>query len=226
MELQSIVIQARIELRIMTTPESSPSSPKWSSNAKLIVGLTLVAIVAILLQQFRVIVGPLILSFVLAFLLHPSATLLNKRVHIPWGIAVLLVFAALIIVLAGVFTLAGFAIVQQIQSLISTIQRFIAQVPQLITDLSRDVIWIGPFSVDLTRFDLTSVTNQLLSSAQSVLGQVGGLVGTVATGTITTLGYARIYPVDGLFHTCPGWAGAGRTLLHRYSRLCGPIFAG
>ncbi len=190
MELQSIVIQARIELRIMTTPESSPSSPKWSSNAKLIVGLTLVAIVAILLQQFRVIVGPLLLSFVLAFLLHPSATLLNKRVHIPWGIAVLLVFAALIIVLAGVFTLAGFAIVQQIQSLISTIQRFIAQVPQLITDLSRDVIWIGPFSVDLTRFDLTSVTNQLLSSAQSVLGQVGGLVGTVATGTITTLGYA------------------------------------
>jgi len=174
----------------MTTPGSSSSaSPKWSSNAKLIVGLTLVAILAILLQQFRVIIGPLILSFVLAYLLHPPATWLNKRLHIPWGPSVLLVFLVLIIVLAGIFTMAGFAIVQQIQSLILTIQRFIAQVPQLISDLSKQVIMIGPFTLDLARFDLTSVTNQLLTSAQSVLGQVGGLVGTVATGTITTLGY-------------------------------------
>lgn len=174
----------------MATPNpSSNASPKWSSNAKLIVGLTLVAIIAILLQQFRVIIGPLLLSFVLAFLLHPSVSWLNKRLHIPWGLGVIFVFVVLIFILVGIFTLAGFAIVQQIQSLISTVQRFISQVPQLISDLSQQVINIGPFTLDLTRFDFTTVTNQLLASAQTVLGQIGGLVGTVATGTITTLGY-------------------------------------
>jgi predicted PurR-regulated permease PerM len=174
----------------MQAPAPTPkSSPKWSSNTKLIVGLTIVAILAILIQQLRKIIGPLILSFVLAFLLHPIATFLNKKFKIPWRLAVGLVFLILVVVLAGAFTLVGFAVVQQIQSLIAAIQRFIAELPQLISNLSTHVYYLGPFQLDLSRFDLTSITNQLLSSAQSVLGQVGGLVGTVATGTVTTVGH-------------------------------------
>jgi predicted PurR-regulated permease PerM len=174
----------------MQTPEPVPkSSPKWSSNTKLIVGLTIVAIFAILIQQLQKIIGPLILSFVLAFLLHPIATFLNKKFKIPWRLAVGLVFLIVVVVLVSVFTLAGIAVVQQIQSLIAAIQRFIAELPQIISNLSSRVYYLGPFQLDLSRFDLTSITNQLLSSAQAVLGQVGGLVGTVASGTITTVGH-------------------------------------
>ena len=173
----------------MTTPTSS-SSPKWSSNTKLIVGLTLVAFVAILLQQFRTFVGPLILSFVLAVLLQPLAAQLNKKLKLPWRLSVGIVFLALIIVAAGIFTLAGFAIAQQLQSLIATIERFFSTLPQLVVNLATRDYTLGPFRLDLTRFDLTSITNQILSSAQSVLGQVGGLVGTIATGTINTVGRA------------------------------------
>jgi predicted PurR-regulated permease PerM len=174
----------------MQTPELTPkSSPKWSSTTKLIIGLTIVGILAILIYQLRNIIGPLILSFILAYLLHPVAIRFNKKLKIPWRIAVGIVFIILVVVMAGVFALAGFAIVQQIQSLITTISRFISELPQLITNLSTHVYSLGPFQLDLSRFDLTSVTNQVLSSVQAVLGQVGGLVGTVATGTITTLGH-------------------------------------
>ena len=170
------------------TPSQS-TSPKWSSNTKLIVGLVLVAILALLLQQFTNMIGPLLLAFVLAFLLQPSARWLHDKAHIPWRFSVALVLLVLIIVLAGLFTWAGFAIVSQIQSLIATIQKFIAELPQIINDLSTRVYTIGPLVIDLSRFDLTTITNQLLSSAQAVLGQVGSLVGTIASTTITTLGY-------------------------------------
>lgn len=170
-------------------PSQPDSSPKWGSNTKLIVGLTMVALVAILLAQFRQIVGPLILAFTLAFLFHPLASWLNRELKIPWRPAVLLIFVVLVILLAGLFTLAGFAIVQQIQSLIGAIQRFIDQLPTMLSNLSNQVYQLGPFEIDMGRFDFTTVSNQFLASAQSLLGQVGGLVGTLATSTISVLGY-------------------------------------
>lgn len=174
----------------MTTSEpQGQSSPNWAQNTKLIVGLTFIAILAILLQQFNEIVGPLILAFVLAFLIQPIARWLNVKARLSWRFSVGLVFIVLAIVLAGLFTLAGFATVQQIQNLITTISRFIAQLPQVISDLTSQQFSIGPFDFDLSAFDLTAITNQLLSSAQTFLGQVGGLVGSLFTGTLTTLGY-------------------------------------
>jgi predicted PurR-regulated permease PerM len=173
----------------METPKPpTNTSPRWSANSKLIVGLTLVAILAVLLQQFNEIVGPLLLSFVLAFLLHPIATQFNKRLKIPWRLSVVFVFLILIIILAGLFTLVGFAIVQQIQNLIATVQRFITELPQLVSTLSSQVFQIGPFELDLARFDLTNLANRLFSFLQAILGQAGSLVGTIATGTISTFG--------------------------------------
>ncbi|MBP1692402.1 MAG: putative rane protein [Chloroflexi bacterium] len=181
---------------IAPTPKNSP---KWSSNTKLIVGFTLVAFIAILVVQFRTFIGPLILSFVLAVLLQPLAALLNTKLKIPWRLSVGIVFFVLIIVAAGIFTLAGFAIVQQLQSLIQTIERFFSTLPQLVVNLATRAYTLGPFTLDLARFDLTSITNQILSSAQSVLGQVGGLVSTIATGTINTIGRAAFILIIAYF---------------------------
>lgn len=175
----------------METPKPPVhTSPRWSANSKLIVGLTLVASLAVLLQQFHEIIGPLLLSFVLAFLLHPAATLLNKKLRVPWRLSVVIVFFLLVVILAGLFTLVGFAIVQQIQNLIATVQRFITELPQLVSQLSTQVFYIGPFELDLARFDLANLANRLFSFLQTILGQAGSLVGTIATGTISTFGYA------------------------------------
>lgn len=173
----------------LQNPPPVSASPKWGSTTKLIVGLTIVAITAALLIQFRTIIGPLILAFILAYLLHPVAGWLSTRSKLPWRTAVNLIYLLLLIVLIGLFTLTGFAVVQQLQSLIGFVQTFVTNLPNLIADLSSRVFRFGPFSLDLAQFDLTTITNQLLTAAQTIVSKAGIIVSTLATSAVTTMGW-------------------------------------
>lgn len=148
----------------------------------------MIAIVGALVVRFKVIVGPLILSFILAYLLHPIAIRLNQRFKLSWRTSVTIVFLALVILLAAAIFLTGLAFVQQIQSLIALFQRLLNELPAIISALSTRHLAIGPFQLDLAQFNLTNLTNQFLGTAQTILGRVGGLVSTVAAGALSTLG--------------------------------------
>lgn len=165
------------------------SSPRWGSNTKLIIGLTGVAIIGVLVVQFRQIIAPLILAIILAYLLQPVASFLSSKAHFPWRTAVAVVFFVIIVILLGIFTLAGFAIVQQFQSLIGVFQQFFTDLPTLIDEISKQSYTFGPFQIDLSQFDFTTITNQLLSYAQSFLGQMGSILSTVATQAISVFGW-------------------------------------
>ena len=58
-----------------------PDSPHWGSTAKLVVSLTVVIILGALLARFQAIIGPVLMAFVLAYLLHPLISFLEKRLH-------------------------------------------------------------------------------------------------------------------------------------------------
>jgi predicted PurR-regulated permease PerM len=92
------------------------------------------------------------------------------------------------------FTLTGVAVVQQLQSLISIIERFINNLPDMIAEFSTNVYIIGPYQVDMSQYlsasNLESWVQQLLGAVQPILGQAGGLLGTVASGTASFLGWA------------------------------------
>ncbi len=169
--------------------QTSGPSPRWGSNTKLIIGLTGVAIIAVLVVQFRQIIAPLILAIILAYLLQPIASFLTNKAHFPWRTAVAVIFLIIIVLLLGIFTLAGFAIVQQFQSLIGVFQQFFTDLPTLINELSKQSYVLGPFQIDLSQFDFTSITNQLLSYVQSFLGQLGSILSTVATQAISVFGW-------------------------------------
>ncbi len=171
------------------TPPPQTSSPKWGSTTKLIAGLTAVAIIAGLLVRFTGIIGPLILSFILAYLLQPLASRINLRFKLSWRASVAIIFLVVVVLLAGLIFLVGLAVVQQIQSLIDLLQRLFNELPALVSNLTSRQFAIGPLKLDLTQFDLTTLTNQLLGSAQAILGRVGSLVSTVATSALVTLGY-------------------------------------
>jgi predicted PurR-regulated permease PerM len=172
----------------MTSLQDQQPSPHWGSTTKLVLGLTIVALVAALLVRFRGIIGPLILAFVLAYLLHPIAGKFSKFAHLPWRTAVSLIYLLLIVILAVSLTFTGLAIVQQVQSLIGVVQRFITQLPTIASELSTRTYTIGPFLLDFSQFDLTSLANQLLAWIQPILGRLGGLVGTVAGSAVATVG--------------------------------------
>ncbi len=167
-----------------------PSSPHWGATTKLVVALTIVAIAAGLFVQFHVILGPLLMAFVLAYLLYPLASFLQKYIRISWQITVGLIYLILMIILLGVLTLGGVGLVQQIESLVVVVEANLSSVPDIIQNLSGRVYQFGPFNIDFRQFDLNQLSNQILGLLQPLLGRTGELLSTLASGAAQFLGWA------------------------------------
>jgi predicted PurR-regulated permease PerM len=169
--------------------ETIEASPRWGSNVKLIVGLTVVALLVALMIYFRTIIGPLLLAFILAFLIQPLAASLSRRMGISWRLSVNLLYLVLLVVVIGLITVAGLAILQQAQSAITYINNFVNTLPETIAGLSRQSYGIGPFKFDFSSLDLPAAAQQALDLVRPLLGEAGTLIGTVASGTVNTLGW-------------------------------------
>jgi len=174
-----------------TSGSSTPStSPRWGSTTKLIVGLTMVAIIAALVIQFRNIIGPVILALILAYLLHPVAGWVSRTTKLSWRASVAIVFILMVLIIGGLTTVAGLAIANQIQSLITFVQRFISNdLPRIASDLSTQSYQLGPFVFDFRQYDFTQLTDQLLRTLQPLLSQAGSLIGNFATGAAGLFGW-------------------------------------
>ncbi|RPI88583.1 MAG: AI-2E family transporter [Chloroflexi bacterium] len=165
-------------------------SPNWGPNVKLIIGLSIVGILVVSLIYFRNIVGPILLAFVLTYMLHPLAAYLSKLTKLSWRASVNLIFLLLIFLLLGSLTASGLAIVQQVENLFQFVNDFTKDLPEIAADLSTRVYTIGPFEIRMDQFDLTNLSTRLLEYVQPVLTRVGGMVGSLATSAAATLGWA------------------------------------
>ena len=170
-------------------PKGTNSSPRWSSTTKMVVALSLIAIMAGLVIRFRQIVAPLFIAFLLAYVLYPVASFLNRRIKISWRLASGIILLLLLIILIGLLTLGGLAIFNQIQSLINFLQEQITNIPGFVNDLTSKPIVFGPFVVDLTTLDATNLANQLLGLIQPFLSNTATILGNIATGAATTVGW-------------------------------------
>jgi predicted PurR-regulated permease PerM len=168
---------------------TKPSSPTWSSTTKLVVGLTLVAMLAGLLIRFRQLIAPLLVAVVLAYLLYPLANFLHTRIRISWRLSALIILILMLAVFLGLLTLGGLAVIEQVQSLIRFIQIQIRDIPIFIGELTAHPIEFGFFEIDLTTYDFTSLVNQLLGMIQPILSNTANILGRVATGAATTIGW-------------------------------------
>ncbi len=186
-------------------------SPPWSTTTKLVVSLTIVAIAAGLFIQFHGIIGPLMIAFVLAYLLSPAVELLQKGTHMSWGIAVSVIYVLLFIILLGLMTLGGLGLVQQISSLVSVVQTNLSSLPSLLHDLSGRVLQFGPFQFDLRHMDMSPLSSQLLGMVQSVLGRTGTLLSTIAGGAATFIGWASFVIIISYFVLSESGGLRGRT---------------
>ncbi len=168
--------------------EKSSNSPRWSSGLKLVVALTIAAIFVALLMRFRNIVGPLLITFVLAYLIYPLAGILVNKLKLKWPFAVTLLYLLIVILLLGLLTWGSLALIVQIQSFIEFLQKSIADLPQYLADLPKQII-IGGYPIDLSGYDLNKLLDPILNGVQPLLGQVGSLVSAVAGGAAEGIGW-------------------------------------
>ena len=174
----------------MNLDNPQPNSPKWSSTIKMIVGLTIAGLIVAMLIYFRSIIGPLLLAFILVYLLHPLTSFLHTHSKLSWRSASTIIFIILIIILLITFTLVGLAAVQQIQSLIVVVERYINDLPNQIDAISQQVIIVGPYTFDLSQFtDLGQLGDQVISTLQLFVGRAGNVVGTLASATASLFGW-------------------------------------
>lgn len=165
------------------------ASPRWSRNTKLVITLTIVVIAGALILRFHTLLGPVLFAFILAYLLHPVASFLDKKLLHSWRGGVSILYLVFVILLITLLTWGGLNLLQQIQSLITLIQNSIVQLPDLISNLSNQVYQIGPFQIDLTKMDLTAIGQEVLSVVQPLLGKLGNLVSSLAGSAAGTFGW-------------------------------------
>lgn len=184
----------------MSTENAKQRSPKWSSTLKTAVGITIAGLLLALLIYFRSIIGPLILAFILIYLLHPLAALLTNHTRLSWRASVNIIYVLFLILVIGSSTLTGLAALQQIQSLIKVIERFVNDLPSLIDKLSTQIYIIGPYRIDLSQFtDLSQLSNQLINALQLIIGRAGTLAGTFATATASTIAWGSFVMIISYF---------------------------
>jgi predicted PurR-regulated permease PerM len=174
----------------MNEPLNNESlSPRWPSGTKLVVSLTLAAILIVLVMRFRNIIGPLLITFILAYLIYPVAARLTRKFRLKWQVTVTLLYLLLILIVIGLLTWGGVALAQQIQSLISFIEKSLVLLPDFLNSISTKVIEIGTLKIDLSQYGLSNLGNQILNAIQPLLGKMGSLVGLIAGGAAEVIGW-------------------------------------
>jgi len=174
-------------------------SPYWSTNAKLVVGISMVALAAVLLTQIRPILTPLIMALILSYLLYPMIVGLEKSTFLSWRGSVNVIFVILLVLLLSSLTVSIVAIVNQFQNLIVLVDTFLNDLPTLIEDFLRSdaVIQIPIINYDLDiseyirtlNIDLLAVSEQVLSAVQPILSQAGSILTRFATSALNTFGW-------------------------------------
>jgi predicted PurR-regulated permease PerM len=165
------------------------ASPRWTSTTKLVISLTVVVIIGALLVRFQNVIVPVLMAFMMSYLLHPLAAWMSRKTRMSWRMAVNVIYLVIVLLLVAILTVGGVGLVQQIQNLITTIQTNIDQLPAFIESLSGKVYEIGPFTLDLSQSDWSSIGQQALGYVQPALGELGGLVGTLAGSAASTIGW-------------------------------------
>jgi len=166
----------------MTT--ESQRSPSWGTTTKLVLGLTLVAILAGVFIYYRSIVSLLVLASIITYLFQPLVSLITEKTRLSWRFSTTIVFLLFIILLIGLLTGAGLAIAQQATGLVSVVQDFTENLPNLATDLTAFLEQYGIKDI----INLSDLANRLLETIQPLLGQAGSVVGSLATGAAASIG--------------------------------------
>ncbi len=165
------------------------NSPSWTSNTKLVVAIAFLAVTAWVFNRFQNLIGPLLLAVVIPYLLSPLAVWLSKKIKISWGLTVGLLYLLFLIVLGGLLTWGGIALVDQISSLIKFLQGILSDAPGFFEDLTTKPIQLGPAVLDLSLLGIENLGEQLLGLVQPALSSVGSVVGSVAGGAVSAIGW-------------------------------------
>jgi predicted PurR-regulated permease PerM len=164
-------------------------SPRWSAITKLTVSLTIIVLLGAFIIHFKGLFGPVLFSFIVAYVLHPVVSFVTRKTSLTWKITVNILYLVIVAILLGLLTLGGVGLFQQIQNLVDFIRQNVDRLPEYIATISAFKFELGPIKLDLSQFDWSEIGNQVLSTVEPALGEIGSVVGSLASGAAATVGW-------------------------------------
>ena len=167
-------------------------SPRWRSSTKRIVIVFLLVLALLALFRIRSFIIPLILSFVIAYILLPAVEFVQKKTKFSQNLSLAIVYLMIIAVLIAIPALTIPQLIEQTNSLITSTPEYIQEVGEALNEpLTRlgiaDVLKNIPFG-DIGE-DLGA---NLIEIIRAVGPQGFSLFGSLATQTLTALGWFAI----------------------------------
>ena len=159
-------------------------SPPWGRTTKLVVALSLLALFVLMLARFQYLIAPVVIAFIVAYILHPISSFLHKKLHFNWRLSVILVYLVVVLGLIALLTWGGYNLIGQLQNLVDFIEDAIRNFPQFLNDLEQQPVVIGPFFISVPQLDLTAIVNDAVSLIQPILTRIGNVITMVASGAI------------------------------------------
>jgi predicted PurR-regulated permease PerM len=151
---------------------------RWSSQAKLVVFILLLGLGIYLLFRFSIILSPLILAFILSYILTPIADFFQKRFSIRRSLATICAYLLMIVLVVGTLSVLIPLLVTQVSGLNLDIRLFIRSISNL---LGRRIIIAGQ------TIDLANILQQMEGALQGAMEPVFSQTLGLAVEAITSL---------------------------------------
>jgi predicted PurR-regulated permease PerM len=142
------------------------SNRRWGSSVKRTVALILLVLSALIIYRFQTVIPPLVIAFLVAFILDPVVDFLTDRLHLARGLATTLVF--LVLIIAGLALIATpVAIIPSPRQVANTVESVLDDTLTSIDEFFKRPLEVGEYSMDLG-----GVYEQLSAMVQSYIDSV------------------------------------------------------
>lgn len=166
------------------------SSPPWSPNNKRLVLMILFVLLSLALYRFRLLLLPLIMAMILAYLIEPLVTQLTRRTPLSRNLSIGLIYLLLVAALVSIP-------VSTINPIVTQVNNFIHRTPQYIRDIGEffqePIVLIDDIVIPVDQLSLdqlfASLSSNLVQVVQTLGGQTISIFGSLATATISTVGW-------------------------------------
>jgi len=163
-------------------PSETASGPRWSGTTKLVVSLALIAVLLLLLVEFRSYFGLILASFAVTILLWPIVKWFNQRLKISWRLSTVIVYVVVAVVLIGFITWGGLALFAQLQNQITLLSSSLSNFIENLSQWSNQEIILGPLSFTVPELTTKYLGDLLISRVQPILESAGSLIALAVSG--------------------------------------------
>jgi predicted PurR-regulated permease PerM len=149
---------------------------RWNPHIKRTVALILMVLIVWIIYRFQIIIAPLVIAFLIAFILDPIVDLLTERAHLSRGLATSLVFLVLIAM--------GLALIATPVVIIPSPRQIAGTVEAVLDNTLTGVnaFLDRPLMIGEAEIDLSGVYQELSSSVQTYTQAVVQGTFTIAGG--------------------------------------------